>query len=466
MKLTVSIIRTLSFLIIGTMPILFAAVQPWVWSLYCLLMIGTFILSLWTMRDQLIIPQINHLNKAVVIFFIWTLVLCIPFPFPLLSFLSPERTEILSISWELTRSIPVWESISCSPRKALTWWVFLVSLGLFFIVLYNFCQDRKMLKRIVFIMIGIGLIEAAYGLIQALVPSMGVLWVDYVKDYLGTARGTFINRNHFAGFIEMIWPLALGLTLAQTGRMHSLKVALGSDRLNRQALMALVIIVLLLALILTRSRAGIFSGLIGFLTFSIMARTGLKDAALQTRLLFGGIIVLLCIFTMSIGVGPILDRFLIIGGDGYSRMDIWRDSLPIIKKYPLGIGLGNYEYVFAVHNQSFISGKTVTHAHNDYLQLLIETGWIGFLAAIGGFIIFLGKSAKRIKELDFRKDPLKFYLAIGAFSGLISMTVHSLFDFNLQIPANCLYFVALLAVLSSCTQQYKRSLTPNNQGLK
>jgi hypothetical protein len=137
-------------------------------------------------------------------------------------------------------------------------------------------MDRKMLHRIVFVMIGIGLLEAVYGLIQALVPSMGVLWVDYVQSYQGTARGTFINRNNFSGFIEMIWPLALGATLAMTGRARSLKSALQSDSLNRQALMALGIIVFLLALIFTRSRAGIVSGLIGFLVFTIMARTGMK----------------------------------------------------------------------------------------------------------------------------------------------------------------------------------------------
>jgi O-antigen ligase len=461
-----AIMRPLSLFIIGTMPIPFAAVQPWVWSLYCLLMIAAFILFLWTRQDQSVIPRVGYLNKTVVIFFIWTFFLCLPFPYPVLSFLSPTKSGILTQAWALTDSTPAWETISYSSRKALTWWVFLVSLGLFFIVVRDLCLERKMLKRIVFVMIGIGLIEAAYGLVQTLVPSMGVLWVDFVKDYIGTARGTFINRNHFAGFLEMIWPLALGITLAHTGRVHSLKEALGSEKLNRQALMALGITVLLLALIFTRSRAGIFSGLIGFLAFFIMARTGRKDAGLQTRFVFGGIIVLMCIYAMTIGVGPILDRFLIIGDDSHSRMDIWRDSLPIIKNHPLGIGLGNYENVFAVYNQSFISGKTVTHAHNDYLQLLIETGWIGFLAAVGGFIIFLGKSAGRIKQLDFRRDPLRFYLAIGAFSGLISMTAHSIFDFNLQIPANCMYFVVLLAVLSACTQQYKLPSTHNHRILK
>jgi O-antigen ligase len=211
---------------------------------------------------------------------------------------------------------------------------------------------------------------------------------------------------------------------------------LASDRLNRQALMALGIIVFLLALIFTRSRAGIVSGLVGFMAFSILARTGMKALALQTRVLMGGIIVLLCIYAMTIGVGPIVQRFLSLGADSGSRMDIWRDSLPIINDHPLGIGLGNYENVFHVYNQSLTSDKTVIHAHNDYLQLLIETGWIGFFAIMIGFFIFLGKSARRIKKLDFRKDPLRFYLAVGAFSGLISMSVHCLFDFNLQIPAN------------------------------
>jgi len=84
-----------------------------------------------------------------------------------------------------------------------------------------------------------------------------------------------------------------------------------------------------------------------------------------------------------------------------------------------------------------------------------------------GFFIFLGKSARRIKQLDFRKDPLRFYLAVGAFSGLISMSVHSLFDFNLQIPANCLYFVVLMAIHSACTQQGRtvnvERPTPNSE---
>ncbi len=380
MKSLYPIIVVISLFVIATIPILFAAVQPWVWSLYCLLMISCiYPVFVEQRREPTAFPRsFGFLINRLSYFSSGRCFCAFPFRSPVLSFLSHTRAEILSRAWALNGSTLDLGNASYLSKPALSRWVFLLSLGLFFLVVRNLCSERKTLKRVVFVMIGIGLIEAVYGLIQALVPSMGVLWVDYIQDYLGTARGTFINRNSFAAFIGMIWPLALGITLAMTGRVYSLKEVLASDRLNRQALMAMGIIVILLALIFSRSRAGIVSGLVGFLAFSIMARTGMKALALHTRVLMGGVILLLCIYTMTIGVGPIVQRFLTLGADGGSRMDIYRDSLPIINDHPLGIGLGNYENVFQVYNQSLTSDKTVIHAHNDYLQLLIETGWIGF----------------------------------------------------------------------------------------
>jgi O-antigen ligase len=224
--------------------------------------------------------------------------------------------------------------------------------------------------------------------------------------------------------------------------------------------MALGVIVFLLALIFSRSRAGMLCALIGFLTFVIQARPGMSAMVRPTRVLLGGVAVLVCLYTLTIGVEPVIDRFLRIASDGSSRLEIWHDSLAIIKDHPLGIGLRNYENVFQIYNHTFTTDRPIVFAHNDYLQLLIETGWVGFVTLVGAFAVFLGNRIQRIRRFNFRGDPLRFYLAVGACSGLIAMTAHGFFDFNLQIPANCLYFVVLMAILSACTS--RRHLRPED----
>jgi len=209
------------------------------------------------------------------------------------------------------------------------------------------------------------------------------------------------------------------------------------------------IVVLLLALLFSRSRAGIAGASMGFLTFVLLARSGSKGMSRYTWLVLVGIVGMLVVYSMAIGIGPITERFFKLS-DGDSRLDYWRDSLPIIKDHPFGIGLRNYEKVFPVYNVSMLGDKRLEYAHNDYLQLLIEAGWTGFVAMIAGFLIFMGKSAYRIRRLNSQKDPMRFFLAAGAFSGLVSLAFHSFFDFNLQIPANCVYFVTLMAILYSC----------------
>jgi O-antigen ligase len=456
-KINHTIIVFISIFVLSTIPILFAAVQPLVWSFYSICMIIAYIIFLWKRRIH---PQYSIASVPVIFsvgaFFFITFSLCVPLPDLIISFLSPIRFETNSTTWNLTGVTNEWQAISYSSLNGFAWWSFLLSLFLYFFVLRHICGERKTLYVVLVTMIGLGIIEAFYGLLQALVPSMGVLWVDYVHDYMGNARGTFINRNHFAGFVEMIWPLILGCTMAMTDRGHSFRKAMAYDFLNRQALMSLGIVVLLLALLLSRSRAGIAGGLIGLLTFWFTARPKIRRIALPTRLMMGGIVIVLSIYCMTIGVGSIFERFLLID-DANSRIDIWRDSLSILKDHPLGIGLRNYEAVFQVYNQNFDSEKAVAYAHNDYLQILIETGWMGFFTLIGGFVFFIGKSYRRIRRLDVQDDPMRFFMAIGAFSGITSLAFHSFFDFNLQIPANCLYFVTLMAILSSCSENAKRS---------
>ena len=460
-----SLVKVLVYFILGTIPIFFASVQPWVWSFYAFCIITGFILFLWKLRVATN-PTLSFggIQLAVGTFFMISLLLCLPLPPEMISLLSPERFQKISISWRLTDSHRAWAPVSYTSQDSLAWWVFLLSLLLFFIIARELSKNKQTLRTIVFIMVGIGLLESVYGLVQALTPSLGVLWVNYIEDYMGTARGTFINRNNFAAFINMVWPLALGVTLERYGKVNSVKATLSSDRLNRHALMALGIILLLLAVILTRSRAGILSAIVGFVTFIMMVRTK-KNVARQIKAVLIGIMVLLCAYSVIVGVGPIMKRFSTLGSESDFRWLIWSDSLSIVKNHPLGTGLRSYENVFSVYNHSYLSDKRIVYAHNDYLQLLIETGWLGFLTLIGGFIFFIGKSLRLIRRLDPQKNSSRFFFAVGAFSGLMSTTFHSFFDFNLQIPANCLYFVLLMAVLNISAAHDQKSHTRQSASL-
>jgi len=449
------IVYIIVLFVIGTIPLLFAAVQPWVWSVYSVLIFSAFLLLLWQDKNK----RSWMPNKIVVFtvgfFFIMTLCQYLPLPAYFLSLLSPFRYEALSTSNNLLNHSLSWHSLSYSPLNSFSWWTFLISASMFFFVLRHFCESRRSLKLFAGIMVGLAIAEAIYGLIQALIPSLGVLWVDYIQAGLGDARGTFINRNHFAGFIEMVWPLALGYTLAlgYRGKEIHLRKLLASDRLNKQILLVLGMVIMLLALLLSRSRAGITGGFIGFLTFVLLSRSAQKRLPRGFWIMGAAMIFLIFLYGIKIGFDPIIERFLKIGeeiGKGDSRLDIWRDSLVIVKDHPLGIGLGNFKHVYPVYDVSRISDTRFLYAHNDYLHLLVEAGIPGFLALVSGFFIFLGKSFKKVKQMKSHHDPLRFFLAVGALSGLVSLAFHSFFDFNLHMPSNLIYFVTLIAIVYSC----------------
>jgi len=209
------------------------------------------------------------------------------------------------------------------------------------------------------------------------------------------------------------------------------------------------VVIMLLALLLSRSRGGITGAFIGLVTFILLTRSVSKRMPMGFWIMSGAMVSLILVYGTKIGFDPIIERFMLIGG-GDSRLSIWRDSLVIVKDHPLGIGLGNFRHVFPVYNVSNLSDTRYLYAHNDYLQLLVEAGIPGFLALVSGFFIFLGKSFKKVKQMKVHHDPLRFFLAVGALSGLVSIAFHSFFDFNLHMPANLIYFVTLIAIVHTC----------------
>jgi O-antigen ligase len=473
MQKKVSIATTVSryiiFFIVATIPILFAAVQPWIWSFYTACIVLAFLMLLlqktgglvWGNREGRAWKPSVLFIFSVGLFFTVTLCQNLPLPKSALSILSPFRYQLLAESRGLIGRTFDFATISYSPLTSFAWWIFLLGLFLFFLVFHKCVTTDRDLKHLVSILLVVAFLEAIYGLIQALVPSLGVLWIDYIKAYLGDARGTYINRNHFAGFMEMMLPLGLGYTLAM-GSWHkkiSLKALISSERPNFQFFLSIGLVVMTLALLLSKSRAGIFGGVLGFLTFALLMRSSSGELPRSFWVMISVIVGMVSFYSLKIGIDPVVERFLRISKDT-SRLDIWRDSMAMIKDHPLGIGLAAFKQVFPVYNVSNFSDSQFLYLHNDYLQLLAETGWIGFLALVGGFYIFLFKSIFKVRKMDLQSDPMKYFLAIGALSGLVSITFHSFFDFNLHMPANAVYFMMLIGLVYRCAW---RSIKPHSE---
>ncbi|KKL70291.1 hypothetical protein LCGC14_2106370 [marine sediment metagenome] len=444
----------LSCVIIATAPVYFAAVQAWVWPFYAAAMMLTYILFRWQ----------NRLNKAKTsrlwmllggIFFTWTLLQSVPLPAELIEKLSPFRYRALSDGATLAGIDFNPSSLSYNRFTSLGWWILLLSIAMFFIVLRNTLTDSRRLRLVLRIVLILAAFEALYGIIQALVPSVGVIWEDTIG--LGNARGTYINRNHFAGFIEMVFPLCLGYTLSLGDwsgqkKMGGIKAMLSSDRSSPPLLLGVVLVIMLVAVLFSRSRAGIVGMGLGFLVFTLLVRLG--SGRLPMGFLLGTIAIfgLTFVYGFRIGFESIIDRFLMIS-KGADRTMLWADAWRIVQDHPLGVGLANFSLVFPIYKVQTTHEAFYIYAHNDYLQLLIEAGWPGALALVGGFFIFIGMGFRRICKMSPRYDPLRFFLGAGALSGLVSIGFHSFFDFNLEMPANAIYFVLLMAIVCACTQR-------------
>lgn len=273
--------------VIASIPLLFGAVEPSVWTVYAGVMTCLF-LAAWRQKKVDWSFAFNPLwIGSIGIFLAVTLAQVLPLPKVMMAVASPFRHDVLARAAELTDGnvSARWSALSYEWRPALAWWVFLLEAALFARVFQAYAHRSKNLVIVVSVMLGVALFEAVYGLMQALIPTLGVLWAG-TRAYLGDARGTFINRNHFAGFVEMVWPLGLGLILAlahvwrrgdhvvAARGMKRLKNFLTSDHIGIQLFVWAALLFILLALLFSKSRAGITGAFIGFAVFVFLVHVG------------------------------------------------------------------------------------------------------------------------------------------------------------------------------------------------
>jgi len=117
-----------------------------------------------------------------------------------------------------------------------------------------------------------------------------------------------------------------------------------------------------------------------------------------------------------------------------TRVTIWKQTWPAIVHYGWkGCGLGGYESCFYAF-KDVAADSTVDYAHNDYLQVLLELGWVGF----GMGAVLVGRVVGRLWWVTQRSEGSAWYMGVGCAGAIVALLLHSLVDFNLYFPANAM----------------------------
>jgi O-antigen ligase len=282
-----------------------------------------------------------------------------------------------------------------------------------------------------------GCAVACFSLLQGIAPNGKLYWLREPR-LGGWIYGPYVNHNHYAGLMEMLVPIPLVLSLTRMAHKKERLIAAAAAAVmagtiflsgSRGGMLALLVELLVLAVIVVRQQKGPRLALAtgAFLAIMIALSVWLGGAELAKR-----------IFSISTEA-----RSEISGG---IRWNIDRDSFKMFLQRPVtGWGLGTFPVVYPQF-RSFYTNFFVNQAHDDYMQLLVETGLLGFGVMIW-FVIVLYRHAWR-KISNWTSD-VSGAVALACLLGVTGILIHSAVDFNLQIPANAALFYVLCTIAAA-----------------
>ena len=326
---------------------------------------------------------------------------------------------------------------------------------LLFLLLVALFTSRRRLTALLVVLTVSGVLQAFFG---ALMVLSGTEWLMFQpKEYgRGNVTGTFVNRNHMACYLAMTLCCGIGLLMAlrdgEPFRWHKLANLLIGPKLR----IRLALVLMVIALVMTHSRMGntaFFSSLliIGLLFTLVNPQHRLRNGLLLASLL----VIDLLIISQYFGLEQLRDRLVatqledkIVAGEVVRRENVDRDDIAIyalgqLEERPLaGFGAGTFETTFQRFPGSDVRAN-FDHAHNDYLQFLIEFGVVGTLL-LGLFVMIA--LAYAVRAMAHHEALFQSGVGLGAAMGIVALLIHSWADFNLQIPANAATFITLCAI--------------------
>ena len=359
------------------------------------------------------------------------------------------------------------QSLSIDPDRTL------VGLSLF-AALALFCLGTaRLLSRTGASLIGrplvaFGMALAIFGIVSSTLTATvndPLIYGFWKPQFSAHPFGPFVNPNHFAGWVLMVFPLALALfydafqrTIDEIRGRENRMAFVSSPHFGAIMIYGLAAAVMGVSLAMTRSRSGIgaLASASTLIAWVVLRRQ--KGAKAKAAVLASFLTVMIGTAAWA-GLDTVTEKF-VISGDGQGlgaqsgRMAAWTDTIRIIRDFPLaGTGLNTYGTAMTVY-QTGIRQLHFQEAHNDYLQIAAEGGLLVGLPALVALAIFARDVRRRFREAP--KEGTTYWLRVGAVIGLVAIGLQSIFEFSLQMPGNA----ALFAVLAAIAMHQSPNLRP------
>ncbi len=334
-------------------------------------------------------------------------------------------------------------TISFDPQATREAAAKLLALAIYFTVALQVLTTparRLLVTRILSIF---GLVISFLAIAQRLAWNGRLYWIRPVSAFV-SPFGPFGNYNHFAGVVELLFPLPFAW------------LVFSRCRFEERIFHAVAVVVMVAAAVLSMSRAGILTITVQFILFGVVIVL-VQHAGGARHLARIPILVIIVAVLLSLWIGyrPLMRRFDTIqqGRQEHSvvtRLAYWQASWQIFRDHPVtGVGLGAFPTIYPMYGRASSRYERVEQVHNDYLQLLTDTGMVGGIIALTAWLGLLWRWRRLISHrwrLDSRtgaRNIAHFWGAAVAVGGLL---IHSLVDFNLQIASNALLFLIVTAL--------------------
>lgn len=461
--MSLKLTKVLFFFIFIFAPLAFGTTEAWS---YAIMQIGTGAACLFFLIH--VLKNRHHLYAApgiipLVLFLFYILFGLIPLPPFLVEFISPAAFKIHQTNQALS-GISSWMTLSLNSKATLSEFFRYTTYVMFYVLTIQLLEKKGMLKTTALVIALFGGLLAFSSILQFYLTENMALWFRYTPTN-SIVVGPYVNHNHYAGLMELIFPVVLGLfffyrpRIGNTSLIKGIAEIFNQEKANIHILIGASALLIVISIFVSLSRGAMISTCLSLVFFTVFL--------LRRRISRGNTMLLIAIIMLSaISIGwfgwdQIFERFAKLKnaqGVIYEfRLTFWQDTIKIIKDFALtGAGTGTFSDIYPLY-QSFQNEKSLYHAHNDYLELLAENGIIGFALAGCFLISFFYKTHTVFSK---RRDAFSIYLYIGCITAMIALLFHSVVDFNMHVGANGLwfFFIAGIAVSAANTGIREQSL--------